>query len=277
MFGYVQVNTEQLSEEEKLRYRAVYCGLCHSLGERHGLWLRLGLNYDLTFVALLLNSLYEPDEDRGESRCVVHPVKKQSFSRSKYTDYAADMTVALTYFKCLDDWNDDKALPQKCYASMLKKAYARVKDTYPEHCEIIERELNNIAKIENSFESSPDAGASSFGRLMSAVLTPERDAWEPILSKLGYELGRFIYLADAAVDLPQDKKKERYNPLAATEMDENGIRLVLKNILGEASQAFEFLPLVQDVNILKNILYSGVWIKFNQGKNKERKKTENGH
>lgn len=127
MFGYVQANPTDLSEEEQERYHAAYCGLCHALGKRHGFTSRLSLTCDLTFLTLLLSSLYEPVKTCGVCRCMVHPCKKHSSMHNEITDYAADMTAAPAYHKCLNDWNDDKNLFAKTYASTLAERYEQVK------------------------------------------------------------------------------------------------------------------------------------------------------
>jgi len=272
MFGYVQANLSDLSEEEKRRYRAAYCGLCRTLGQQHGLTSRLSLTYDLTFLTLLLSSLYEPGESSGESRCVIHPCKKHDYFVNTCTEYAADMTVALSYFKCLDDWKDDKSLPQRCYASTLKKQYDRVREAWPDQCAAIESCLAELSTIEKEQPDDPDAGANCFGRLMESVFVYKKeDHWEKQLRRLGSGLGRYIYLADAMVDLEQDKKRERYNPLKNLSTTPEEFRTTLMMILGDASRAFETLPLVQDVHLLRNILYSGLWIKYNRGTQKEKK------
>ncbi len=276
MFGYIQANLSDLTEEEKERYRSVYCGLCHTLGERYGFRARLGLTYDLTFLAMLLSSLYEPEESGGTARCIVHPCRKHDYLCSVYTEYAADMTIALLYFKCLDDWKDDRNIPEKCYASLLKKAYTEVQAKRPEQCRVIEKELKEITKIEGNRDTSPDAAANCFGRLMAGIFVMEPDHWTPCLQRFGYFLGKYIYLADAAVDLRRDKKRNSYNPLVILSQEPEEIRPLLKNILGEASEAFEMLPLVQDIGILRNILYSGVWIKYNRQMQEERKKAKHG-
>ena len=59
MFGYVIPNQAALSPEAQARYRTAYCGLCRRIGALHGLRGRLTLSYDLTFLNLLLSSLYE--------------------------------------------------------------------------------------------------------------------------------------------------------------------------------------------------------------------------
>jgi len=259
MFGYVQANINTLNEDEKARYRQFYCGLCHTLGQRHSELTRFGLTYDMTFLAILLSSLYEPAEETVESRCVVHPFRKHKYIKNKYIDYAADMTVALVYYKCEDDWQDDKNIISKSYSSLLSNAYKKVKINWPEQCRIIETELQNLAEIEKSNNLSPDAAANCFGRLMEGLFVYQDDIWADYLRKLGFGLGRYIYLADATVDLEKDKRKGNYNPLIEMSAFTEDFTSVLQGLLGEASDSFEKLPLVQDEAILKNIIYSGIW------------------
>lgn len=274
MFGFVQANFNDLTEEEKERYHSVYCGLCHTLGERHGFSSRMALTYDLTFLTLLLSSLYEANETGGNSRCLTHPCKKHRFSKNKYTAYAADMTVALTYHKCIDDWTDEKKVPQKLYSAVFLKSYKKVKKLWPKQCEIIERELKVLAEIERKKSEGPDAAANSFGRLMAGIFVPEEDFWSDYLRNIGYGIGRFIYIADAAIDYEEDLKKGNYNPLNGLNFEPEDLVSTLKIFLGEASNVFEGLPLVQDVNLLRNILYSGIWIKYNKGMQKKEGKKD---
>ena len=77
MFGYVVADRSNLTQVQVARYRECYCGLCRAIGQRHGQHSRLSLTYDMTFLVLLLDSLYEPHVDAGASRCLVHPMHKQ--------------------------------------------------------------------------------------------------------------------------------------------------------------------------------------------------------
>ena len=113
MFGYVIARKDTLSEEEQARYKGCYCGLCRALRESHGNLSRLALNYDMTFLILVLASLYEPEEQAGAARCPVHPAKPQPYWTCSYSAYAADLNIALTYHKLRDDWLDDGARLQK--------------------------------------------------------------------------------------------------------------------------------------------------------------------
>ncbi len=264
MFGYVQANLEDLTPEEKSRYQQAYCGLCRTLGARHGLFAKFGLTYDLTFLTILLSSLYEPEEEAGSLRCVPHPWKEHPFMVNRFTEYASDLTVALVYFKGLDDWKDEKRLTRKLYADRLEKPYQQIKKLLPEKCRIIEEGLDILARLEEEKNPSPDAAAKCFGSIMQELFVYQEDHWAENLRILGNGLGRYIYLADAMIDRDQDLKKGNYNPLLNIDMDPISFRNVLMVILGSASEAFESLPLVQDVNLLRNILYSGLWLKYNR-------------
>ena len=246
MFGHIQANLTDLSPEEKERYRSCYCGLCRSIGKRHGFLARMGLSYDLTYLSMLLSALYEPEERCEKCRCIIHPCKKKSSVTNSCTEYAADMTVALTYYKCLDDWKDDRNLTRWLYAKILKKSYDRVKRQWPSQCETIERELEVISRIEDGKSTAPDAAANSFGRLMAELFVLKDDNWAPYLRALGYSLGKYIYLADAAVDYRKDKRSGSYNPLNYIETKPEEMKPMLTGILADASKAFEFLPIIQD-------------------------------
>lgn len=276
MFGYVRANLADMTEQEQKRYRAVYCGLCRTLGRRHGLVSRMTLTYDMTFLCLLLSSLYEPEEERANLRCLPHPVKPHEYAVSEVTEYAADMTVALAYHQCMDDWNDDKRIDRKAMAMLLAKAYARVKALWPKQTEAIEQSLKELAQIEQRKEPVPDAAANSFGRLMAALFVMKEDYWCGAMRSFGMAMGRYIYLADAACDFDKDKKDGSYNPLVLIDKQPEDVRDALKQSLGAASNVFEALPLVSDANILRNILYSGIWLAYNEAMEKRKGEQKHG-
>ena len=121
MFGYVLVNKPELKIKDFEKYRSYYCGLCHALGEMHGMAGRLTLNYDMTFLIMILTDLYETEETITYGRCPLHPARKHCARRSPVTDYCADMCVLLAYYKCKDDWDDEKKLKAKAGMNGLKK------------------------------------------------------------------------------------------------------------------------------------------------------------
>ncbi len=272
MFGYVRPNLTDMSAENQARYRAHYCGLCHAIGARHGSLARMALTFDLTYLTIFLGSLYEPEETSGEGKCVPHPVKPHQWTRSKITDYAADMTIALTYHKLLDDWQDDRNPAAKAASAALKKAYGKVKADWPRQCETIERTLADLSQVEKRRDPSPDAAARCFGELMAELFVMQEDYWSGALRAFGYSLGRYIYLLDATCDYDKDMKHGSYNPVLLMEKKPEEMRATLEMLLGDASAAFEKLPLIQDEEILRNILYSGVWQGYNEYLHKKDKK-----
>ena len=285
MFGYVRPDLATLTEEAKARYRSFYCGLCRALGQRHGQLSRLTLTFDLTYLTIFLSSLYEPEEKSGETRCLPHPVKPHEWRATSVTNYAADMTIALTYHKCRDDWADDRSLPAKAMEALLRRHYADVKARWPRQCAAIESAMEEQSAIEARRDETPDAAPACFGRLMSALFVMEEDFWAPALSAFGDSLGRYIYLLDAVCDSEKDAKKGGYNPVLLMEKQPEEMRGTLEMLLGRAAVAFERLPLVQDEALLRNILYSGLWQGYDdclrrraQKKNKQDKESEvDGH
>lgn len=266
MFGYILANPEQLDEAQQLRYRSCYCGLCHAIGREASQLCRLSLNYDMTFLVLLLSSLYEPDEAPGRGRCIVHPAKPRDYWITDATRYCADMNVTLAYYNSLDDWTDERSLPKLAQAQIFRRAARRAATQYPRQTEAVTRCLGVLSQLEQAKDYNPDAAANSFGELMGELFVwRESDYWSPTLRAMGQALGRFIYILDAVCDLDADLRKGHYNPLsarAATDSSPAAFRDDLILLIGDVTAAFERLPLVQDAPLLRNILYSGVWAKF---------------
>lgn len=272
MFGYVSANYTELTEEQKTRYTAVYCGICRSIRQQVSQPARLCLSYDMAFLALLHMSLYEPEETTGPSACILHPIKKRPWTDNEYVRYAADMNVALAYYNCLDDWEDDRKLTAKAAAAYLEKAMPRIRENWPRQCAAIAACIEELRRLENSRCANPDEPANCFGRLMAELLVYREDLWADDLRQTGHALGRFIYLADAAMDYRADRKKHKYNPYLAMGTGEDWPRweeyLVLA--MGRCTAAYERLPLVQDKDILDNILYSGVWTELRRRQKRQQ-------
>ena len=264
MFGYISVSIQELSPEERVRYNSVYCGICRRIRAQASQTARLSLSYDMAFLALLLMSLYEPEEESGPSACILHPIKKRPWVDNEYIRYAADMNVALAYYNCLDDWHDDGRLSAKLMAGALEKNYPQIAARYSRQCKAIEDCIAELSRLEKENCNNPDEVAGCFGQLMGELLVYEEDLWSPALREMGMALGRFIYLADAAIDYRKDTRKKKYNPYLAMGTGEDWPRweeyLVLA--MSRCTEYYERLPLVQDKALLDNILYSGVWTNF---------------
>ena len=264
MFGYVMANGKELTKEQKKRYGAVYCGICRQIRERASNIARLGLSYDMAFLALLLMSLYEPEEESGPNACCLHPITKRPWVDNEYVRYGADMNVLLAYYNCRDDYADEGRPGAKYMAGVLGNALPALKEKYPRQCAAVEDCLTRLSELEKENCPNPDEPANCFGALMAEILVYREDLWAGALRQMGMALGRYIYLADAATDYRRDLRKKQYNPFIAMGNGEDRQRweqyLVLA--MGHCTDSYERLPLVQDKKLLDNILYSGVWITY---------------
>ena len=163
MFGYINVNGAQLSEENKKIYQSYYCGLCRKLKEFCGKKGQALLNYDMTFLVVLLTGLYEPDTQTGEFTCMMHPMKKRQLRENDIQSYAAQMNVLLAYYNLVDDWKDDHNYTKKTIASMFEKDYQRIKINYPRQTNAIEQYMEKLAAYEAEKQTNIDLVAVTSG------------------------------------------------------------------------------------------------------------------
>ena len=279
MFGYVVMNKPEIKFKDYDVYRSFYCGLCRELREKYGVAGQLTLTYDMTFVLLLLSGLYEPLTQVGTTRCVVHPVKRQPVRRNVITEYAAAMNVILSYYKCMDDWQDERKIFKLVYAKILnveKGTNSRRLADYREKTKRIVEGLCQLSKMEKAGETDIDKMAGCFGHILEEVFAYQTDVWEKSLRKIGFYLGKFIYLLDAYEDLEKDKEKGNYNPFAEISQEADfaeQVKTLLLMMMAEACREFEKLPIIKYSDILRNILYSGVWCRF-EAVTKKRKEAQ---
>ena len=266
MFGYVSVNRESLSQENEARFRAYYCGLCRALRHRHGLTGALTLSNDMTFLSMVLSSLYEPEETSGRENCVMHPLRRHDFVMTEASDYAADMNVMLAYHLCMDNWRDDKKLLSLGEAGLVKRGYHRVRELYPDKCEFVGNMISALSDIEaRDPDGDIDRPTNIVGELIGEIFSWKSDQWARPLARMGAALGRFIYIMDAYDDLPGDMRKGRYNPLKPiadmADFEDRCLDALTMHI-SECTEEFEMMPMLRDAGIIRNILYSGVWNKY---------------
>ncbi|MBU5627276.1 hypothetical protein KQI82_10185 [Oscillibacter sp. MSJ-2] len=216
MFGYVLPALGELPEEEKLRFRSVYCGLCHTLGRRYGILSRFILNYDFTFLAVLLS---ENQESPCQAcRCLASPFKRRSVMESTPAlELAADESVILTWWQLRDGVADHgffKGLKYRLLSLLLRRAYRKAKKLRPEFDRSTREQLQILSNLERERCPSMDRAADAFAVLLSGAAqeVPE-EGRRRVLREMLYHLGRWIYLIDAADDLKRDFQDGSYNPL----------------------------------------------------------------
>ena len=186
MFGLVSASLEELSQQERDRYSAVYCGICRQIGRQDGQLCRLGLSYDMAFLALLQMSLYEPEEQQGSSRCVRHPVKRKPWIDSESIRYAARMNVALACFKARDDWEDEGKRSAKLMARVFGRNEETIAAESPRQCAAIADCIRELSQLEKSGCPNPDEPAGCFGRLMAELMVIREDRWADDLRQMGF-------------------------------------------------------------------------------------------
>ncbi|SEA14572.1 hypothetical protein SAMN02745687_01914 [Lachnospiraceae bacterium NK3A20] len=266
MFGYVVINQQELKFKEFDRYRAYYCGFCRKLKEKYGLFGQLTLSYDMTFLILLLSDLYDVKDEIGKTRCVAHPLMSHPTRINRITDYCADMNLILSYYSSIDDWSDEHKLRGLMMSKLLTKGKTEAAVNYGHKAAVIKDRLDKLSACEKKGEKNIDIPAGLFGDIMAELFAMNDDEWENTLRRMGFYLGKFIYIMDAYDDLEKDGKSGSYNAL----LQESGrpdfdayVKQILTMMMAQCCESFEVLPCVENVPILRNILYSGVWSRYN--------------
>lgn len=280
MFGYVTVDKPELKVKDYYKYKAYYCGLCRTLKEKYGFTGRLTLTYDMTFAIVLLTSLYESETRLSKHRCPVSPIKPVAMLQNEVTEYGAAMNIILSYYHFKDDWKDEKSAAGFVGAGVMRRRAKCIEKLYPRQCRVIRKELRRLHQLEAAASESIDETAGCFGRLMAELMVYREDVWTPTLKDIGFYLGKFIYIMDAWDDLEKDMKSGSYNPLKKLygRADyEACCQQMLTMMMAECSSAFERLPCIEDIDILRNILYSGVWTKHNARIKEMKEREEKKH
>lgn len=270
MFGYVNISKEQLTEEEYDTFCSYYCGVCKATGKRASRLSRMGLSYDITFLALVLESLSEPDPEIKLENCIVHPIKKRNcVKESAALDYAAEVGVILGYLKLADDLHDDKSIKAAAGMMMIHRGYKRSSRQNTKSHEIIKEQLKRLSEYEKNDCDSIDETADAFAKILENLFVPEfiedRNTAR-ILSWMGYNLGRWIYILDAYNDMERDFKDRSYNPLLAGGETPEEIKskrkqeteLALTFTLENIASAFELLDFKRNESLIGKIIYTGL-------------------
>lgn len=269
MFGYVTVYEKLVSEADFAVFKEYYCGLCKAMGRYCSQLTRLGLSYDITFLAIVLSSLNNADSEKEHKSCIAHPFRKRDYVvNDAAVNYAADMGVLLDYYKLLDDWKDERSI--KALAGLLlfrvgkKRAFARNR----KKSLLINEYLKKLSTLEAAECSSIDECADCFAKILEALFTPDFITDETqieILKWFGYNIGRWIYVIDALNDMEKDYKSGEYNPFNAGfgggDYKEYVKKLRLEKdftltyTLSNAAAAFDLLDIKRNKSLLEGIIY----------------------
>ena len=273
MFGYVKPFQQELKVWENTAYKGVYCGLCKTIGKRYGFLARMTLNYDFTFLAIMKMALNPEKACFSRRRCPVHPLKKRACCQADAgMEYAADAAMLTVYYKLLDSVADDgrfKRMTARFLLIFARRWKTRAAARLPALDEVLAREMKEQADLEANGCASIDRAAEPSAVMLATMLTEgASEEFRPIMRRIGYCLGRWIYLMDAADDLDDDLMSGNYNPFIrkfAITPDSGDIAAVreyavqtLNACMAECAAAAALLHVEKFKGIIDNVLSVGM-------------------
>ena len=272
MFGYVRPYKPELKVRDYESFRAMYCGLCHTLRARYGLGSRMLLSYDMCFVAHLMSGVMQCGSKTYQKRCIVSPFRKRPCIRENMAlDFAADCTMILSYWKLQDSIRDEKGIKRlraRLGAALLRRKYRWAVSQLPDFARAVEEGIDRLDELERANTPSMDRTADAFATMMEKAAAPlEEDRVRRPVEQILYHMGRWVYITDAWDDLPEDVKKGSYNAIAARfdistpegmQEARDAVRVTLLQSAQTAAAASELLDLGRCEAVVKNILYMGL-------------------
>lgn len=265
MFGYVRPLREELKCREFDLYRATYCGLCRCLRRRYGLLAPMLLNYDFTFLALILwpaEEGFTPCQGRCHANLLA---KRHMCPDSPALETAADESVILAYWKLRDSAMDEgpaAGLPARILSWLLRPAYKRAAGLQKGFDQLTRECLDNLRQLEEERCPSLDRAADAFARILQGAAPSSGDEGrDRAIRALLYHLGRWIYLIDAQDDLEEDLRLGRYNPVAARfgpQGQADALALTLNHSLNLAASAAQLADFGCRRGLIDNILFLGL-------------------
>lgn len=265
MFGYLQIHKDELKVKEYEAYKSVYCGLCKQLGRDYGFLTRFILSYDCTFYAILLMSLKRSCTGFSDGRCKFNPLKKCKFADCKDNAYskASALSVISAYYKVVDDIDDSgffKRIALKIAKPFFGRRQKKAARRFPEIENIVSEMMKNQKAAENDELVTIDKAANPTAKMISdlAALEGGNDLQKRVLSEFGYQIGRWVYLIDAADDYEKDKKSSNFNPFIKADInDKDYINSVLSQSLARAYDAYNLLDIIDFKPIIDNMMLFG--------------------
>ena len=271
MFGYVRPSVQDLPEGELDRFRTMYCGLCHTLSRRYGQAARFILNYDFTYLAILLSDRTAGKENAG--RCYTSPIRKRPYLESTAAmELAADESVILAYWQLRDGVEDHAwaaGLKYRAGARLLESAYRKAAAFQPAFDQAVRRQLQMLSALEKEKDPSMDKAADTFAVLLSSAAEGvEEPVRRRVLEQILYHLGRWIYLIDAADDLKKDAESGNYNPVALRYGLKDGawdpesrhaFAVTLDHSIHQMAAAFELWNFGVWTTVLQTTFYAGLF------------------
>ena len=268
MFGFVNVYKDELKIKDYDMFRAYYCGLCKAIGRRYSQVVRLGLSYDMTFFAILADSLSENQPEIKKQGCIKNRGKRNFCTENPAINFSSDASVILAYHKLKDDLMDNHSIKALFGVMAYYFSFKKASKKHPEMSEMIENSLKKLSVLENEGCSDIDVVADPFASLCGHMF----EFYDKSLYKTGYNIGRLIYILDAYKDISDDIKSGSYNPYVCKYtkeylLDEKFKKSVMGSLnmtLTAISDSYSELKIYKNKDILDNIIYLGLRFEYDK-------------
>lgn len=275
MYGYVVPVKAELGQADFCLYRAFYCGICKCTGKQYGQWPRFTTNYDMVFLSVLLHDYTHSEVAFANERCICNPRKKTVVLSNALLDKIVAVNILLAYHKADDDVIDGGGVKKKAVRRLLKKHYKRAAAVLPAAEQAIAEQYAKLRALEKENAAGIDRVADCFAALLERLGVMLIGNADPHVAKLLYNVGKFVYIADALDDVDEDYKKKRYNPLLATygnytnrkkfiEDNKSDLTFLLASTVNRAIECFNRLTFTGASDLLTNIVYKGLRAKCDE-------------
>lgn len=270
MFGFIRPVKPELRIKEAERFQQVYCGLCHTIQTRYGMFYSLFLSYDMTFLALIYGCGQEHTTSPCRCRCVAHPFfRRPCAAPDASLERAADISVLLSYHKLQDSAQDEKGIKRWMARGLCwlgQRGYRKARTRLPIEDREMVQALTDLHTLEAANCAIMDQAADASARLTAAVVPHTGDGQERVLRQMFYHVGRWLYLLDAAQDLAEDMQQGNYNPIvrryALQTPELSGIAIpltrTLERSLIDVCTAYDLLEKRRDADLIGNIIFLGM-------------------
>ena len=283
MFGYVTPVKEELRQQDFLLYRAFYCGICVETGKKFGSLPRFFTGYDATFLAVLVHDYTTQSVEFTTGVCVGNPFKKKAYvCENPLLTRVAAANVVLGFYKLCDDVTDGGGIKKRFARSVFKKAFNKARGIVPEVERIVREKYAALRELEIKNETSIDRASDCFASMLRGVCEDIAGKTDENFAALTYNIGKFVYLADALDDTGDDKKSGNYNPFLAGGREYEGRRkffdkysdeigFALNSTVNRAIESFNRMSFTQSYSLLSNIVHVGLRAKIKELLNSNEK------
>ena len=268
MFGYLKPDNPYLYLKDDTLYKALYCGICKSIGSVCGQTARFSLSYDMAFMSAIARNILGVDVSIEKQRCIAHQIKKRPVAKpDELSKTIGAVNVILAYYKVKDDILDENKGGFK--SAILNGGYQKAKKLYPEIDEILKNNYTRLIEYEKQNLDSIDVVCDPFAKILEEVSAfIFKDKATEYTNGLFYAIGKWIYLIDALDDYDKDVLYKNFNVLYNAYKKESfkelidshkqDICFVFSSIFADISSNFKNIPMKYNTDLVTNILTRGI-------------------